>query len=64
MQQPDPVRRGGWTGRVPRPLSRNLQVPGSPVRMRALQYVSLRGLTRSSFLSQLISMRGYDVPDA
>lgn len=62
MQQPDPVRRGGRTGRVPRPLSRNLQIPGSPVRMRTLQYVFLRDLTRSSSLSQHISMHGFDVP--
>lgn len=45
VQQPDPVRRGGRTGRLSRPLSRNLQIPGSPVRMRPLQYVFLRGLT-------------------
>lgn len=63
MQQPDPVRRGGRTGRVSRPLSRNLQIPGSPVRMRPLQYVLLRGLARSSSLSQLISMRGCNVPE-
>lgn len=62
MQQPDPVRRGGGAGRLSRPLPRNLQIPGSPVRMRPLQYVLLRVLTRSSSLPQLIAMRGGDVP--
>ena len=35
---------GGRPGRVPGPLPRDLQVPGGPVRVRALQYVCFRYL--------------------
>lgn len=62
VQQPDPVRRGGRPGRLSRPLPRHLQIPGSPVRMRALQYVSLSVLSASSSPSQLVSMWACSAP--